>query len=117
MFGTLLDCEIIAKCKVYRSIFVMRATTILRLRRTQLVTPKSEPFVKIVITRLRRIGWTNTLHEAYRLRDFGHHTAAGYAACPQFPQNLVRDFKKTASKRFRFDAQADATSCRYVTEC
>ena len=55
------------------------------------------------------VGWTNTLHEANRLRDFGHHTDAGYAACLQFPQILVQDSKKSASKRFRSDALVDAT--------
>jgi hypothetical protein len=48
------------------------------------------------------------LHEDDPFRRFGRRTEAGKMASAHVPKILVRDFEKSASKRFRCGAVGDA---------
>jgi hypothetical protein len=53
-------------------------------------------------------GWTTRCLEENLRRRFGAATDCSYTVSAEFRQNPVWNFETSASKRIRFDAQADA---------
>ena len=69
-----------------------------------------DPLVVSQMMRFQRRSWTTLYLEENPFRRFGRATAGSCAGSAQFPQNLVREFEKTASNGFRSDALVDASS-------
>ena len=61
------------------------------------------------------LGWTTLPHEADPLGRLGPDShRCKLAASAQFRHDLVRDLEKTAAKKFRYDAEADATEVSWL---